>query len=193
MVPRFFKNLWIPGTQFPETDTSLAHCSAFSHVNPKILPCWEQHMKYVRSKTYSNSTVDGGYIIGLKTVIWMPTIPQVSHFFCFHNDWFQYWKMYLDFMGFLPYEACLIIPLQTLLIDCKCLLKTQTQVLQRWDKNLCIIKCSEHQLWLLKYTISEMNTQYNHSEIITHDITLKTITCMYWTKKKSRLDIALQL
>jgi len=84
------------------------------------------------------------------------------------------------------YEACLIIPLQTLLIDCTCLLKTQTQVLQWWDKNLCIIKCSEHQLWLLKYTISEMNTQYDHSEIIIHDITLKTITCMYWTKKKKK-------
>jgi hypothetical protein len=94
-------------------------------------------------------------------------------------------------MGYLPYEACLIIPLQTLIMDCKCLLTTQTQVLQWWDKNLHI-KCSEHQLQLLKYTISEMYTQYHHSETITHDITLKTNTRMYWTKKKS-LDISLQL
>lgn len=51
---------------------------------------------------------------------------------------------------------------------------------------------SEHQLWLLKYTISEIYTHRHHSGTITHDITLKTITRTYWTKKKS-LDISLQL
>jgi len=84
-------------------------------------------------------------------------------------------------MGYLPYEAAFIIPLQTLLMDCKCLLTTQTQVLQLWDKNLHI-KCSEHQLRLLKYIIS----QYHHSETIAHDITLKTNTRKYWTKKKKK-------
>jgi len=146
----FFLNLWIPGIQCPETDTSLCSllsfftCKIKSIQNQRILSCWEQHnVKHVGSKKYSNSIVDGGYVMGLKRVIWMPTIPQVSHFFCFHNDWFQYWKMYLGFMETLPYEACLIIALQTLLMECKCLLTTKTQVLQ-CDKNLSIT-CSEYQ------------------------------------------------
>jgi hypothetical protein len=66
--------------------------------------------------------------------------------------------VHLGFMGCLPYEACLIIPLQTLLMECKSLPTTQTQVLQWWNKNMHIIMRSEHQLWLLKYTISEIHT-----------------------------------
>jgi hypothetical protein len=118
-------------------------CKSKSIQNPRILPCWEQHnVKYVRSKTYSNSITDGGYIMGLKIVIWMPTIPLVSHFFCFHNDWFQYWKMYLGFTGCLPYETCLIIPLQTLMMERKCLLNTNTSAAMRQESAYHVFRTS---------------------------------------------------